>query len=96
VNNNRPDKEVRARTTAKEGAIMLVLTRKKDESVIVGNSIEVKILEVRGDHVSLGFSAPRQIPIYRKEVFEAIQSENRQAVGPGAGQIEKIQTLLRS
>jgi carbon storage regulator len=74
---------------------MLVLTRKKDESVIVGGNIEVKILEVRGDQVSLGFAAPREIPIYRKEVFEAIQEENRQAGGSGDGQVEKIETLLK-
>lgn len=73
---------------------MLVLTRKKDETVVVGGQIEVKVLDVRGDQVSLGFAAPRSIPIYRKEVYEAIQAENRQAVGSGAGQAEKIADLL--
>ena len=59
---------------------MLVLTRKSEESVIVGSTIEVKILGIRGDQVSLGFSAPSEISIYRKEVYEEIQRENRQAV----------------
>ncbi|NCC52781.1 MAG: carbon storage regulator [Spartobacteria bacterium] len=58
---------------------MLVLTRKSEESVIVGSTIEVKILGIRGDQVSLGFSAPSEISIYRKEVYEEIQRENRQA-----------------
>ena len=62
---------------------MLVLTRKSEESVIIGNNIEVKVLAVRGDQVSLGFSAPDVVSIYRKEVFDAIQKENLQAVRRG-------------
>jgi carbon storage regulator len=58
---------------------MLILTRKSNESVIIGKDIEIRILSVHGDQISLGFSAPRSIPIYRKEVFEAIQSQNREA-----------------
>ncbi len=59
---------------------MLVLTRKSEESVIIGNNIEVKVLSVRGDQVSIGFSAPDDVSIYRKEVYDAIQRENLQAV----------------
>jgi len=59
---------------------MLVLTRKSEESVIIGNNIEVKVLAVRGDQVSIGFSAPDDVSIYRKEVYDAIQRENLQAV----------------
>ena len=59
---------------------MLVLTRKSEESVMIGNNIEIKVLAVRGDQVSIGFSAPDEISIYRKEVYEAIQRENLQAV----------------
>lgn len=59
---------------------MLVLTRKSEESVIIGNNIEVKVLAVRGDQVSIGFSAPDDVSIYRKEVYDAIQKENLQAV----------------
>ncbi len=66
---------------------MLVLTRKSEESVVIGNEIEVKVLAVRGDQVSLGFSAPDAISIYRKEVYEAIQNENRQAVQRGVSDI---------
>jgi len=60
---------------------MLVLTRKSKESVILGDDIEVKVLGVRGDHVSLGFSAPAEMSINRKEVYEAILAANREAAG---------------
>ena len=73
---------------------MLVLTRKSDESVILGNSIEVKVLGIRGDQVSLGFTAPLEISIYRKEVYEAIQKENIQAVRRGEGELEKLTNSL--
>lgn len=62
---------------------MLVLTRKSKESVILGGTIEVTILNVKGDQVSLGFTAPREISIHRKEVYEAIQRENREAAQSG-------------
>lgn len=60
---------------------MLALTRKKDESLIINNNIEVTVLEVRGDQVKLGISAPKEVPIYRKEVFLQIQEENKAALG---------------
>lgn len=62
---------------------MLVLTRKSEQSVIIGRSIEVKILGVHGDQVSLGFSAPDEVSIYRKEVYEAVQRQNLQAIRHG-------------
>ena len=73
---------------------MLVLTRKLDESVILGSNIEVKVLGIRGDQVSLGFTAPHEISIYRKEVYEAIQKENIQAVKRGEGELEKLKSSL--
>jgi len=60
---------------------MLVLTRKSNESVILGDNIEVKVLAVRGDQVSLGFSAPEEMSINRMEVYEAILAANRAAAG---------------
>lgn len=59
---------------------MLALTRKKDESIIINGNIEVTIMEVKGDHVKLGISAPKKVPIYRKEVFDQIQKENEEAM----------------
>ncbi len=73
---------------------MLVLTRKSDESVIIGNDIEIKILDVRGDQISIGFSAPKNISIYRKEVFEAIQNQNIQAAGNGKQDMKSIKDTL--
>lgn len=73
---------------------MLILTRRSNESVIINNNIEIKVLEVLGNQVSLGFSAPREISIYRKEVYEAIQSENIQAVARGEPAIQKLRESL--
>ncbi|MFH0878196.1 MAG: carbon storage regulator CsrA [Lentisphaerota bacterium] len=73
---------------------MLVLTRKSDESVILGSTIEVKVLGIRGDQVSLGFTAPHEVSIYRKEVYEAIQKENIQAVKRGDNELENLKHSL--
>lgn len=59
---------------------MLALTRKKGESLVVNNNIEITILEIRGDQIKIGISAPKDVPIYRKEVFLQIQEENKKAV----------------
>lgn len=58
---------------------MLALTRKKGESLVINNDIEITVLEIRGDQVKIGISAPKEVPIYRKEVFIQIQEENRNA-----------------
>ena len=59
---------------------MLALTRKKGESLVINNNIEVTILEIRGDQIKLGISAPRDVSIYRKEVYLQIQEENQAAL----------------
>jgi carbon storage regulator len=59
---------------------MLVLTRKKGESIVIQNDIVVTVLSVEGDVVKIGISAPKDIDIYRKEIFEAIQQNNQNAV----------------
>jgi len=58
---------------------VLVLSRKRDEKVVIGNSIVVTVVEVRGDKVRLGFQAPREIPIHRHEVWQAIQRDGEDA-----------------
>jgi len=58
---------------------MLALSRKKGEALVINNNIEVTILEVKGDQIKLGISAPREVPVYRKEVYEQIQQSNKEA-----------------
>jgi len=58
---------------------MLVLSRQRDESIIIGDNIVVTIMDIRGDKVRLGIQAPTEVPVHRREVFEAIQRENMQA-----------------
>ncbi len=58
---------------------MLVLSRHRDESIIIGDDIVITVVDIRGDKVRLGINAPTQIPVHRQEVYEAIQRENRQA-----------------
>lgn len=59
---------------------MLVLSRKKTESIMIGDHIEVKILAVEGDQVKLGIVAPKSVKVHRSEVFEAIQEQNKAAL----------------
>ena len=59
---------------------MLALTRRKGESLVINNNVEVDILEIRGDQVKIGMSAPKEVPIYRKEVYLQIKEENKEAV----------------
>ncbi|MGG0937250.1 carbon storage regulator CsrA [Brevibacillus centrosporus] len=59
---------------------MLVLSRKKNESIMIGDLIEIKVVAVEGDQVRLGIEAPRDFDIYRKEIFLAIQEENKVAI----------------
>jgi carbon storage regulator len=56
---------------------MLVLSRQRDESIIIGDNIVVTIVDIRGDKVRLGITAPTEIPVHRQEVYEAIQREGK-------------------
>lgn len=56
---------------------MLVLSRKKDESIVIGDDVEITIVDVRGDKVRLGITAPKSIPVHRREVYDAIQREKK-------------------
>ncbi len=62
---------------------MLVLSRQRDESIIIGDNIVITVVDIRGDKVRLGINAPTEIPVHRQEVYEAIQRENQRAAGAG-------------
>ncbi len=59
---------------------MLALTRKKGESIVINNNIKISVLEIRGDQIKIGISAPKDVSIYRKEVYLQIQEETKEAM----------------
>ena len=59
---------------------MLALTRKKGGALVINNNIEITVLEIRGDQIKIGISAPKDVPVYRKEVYLQIQQENQAAL----------------
>lgn len=64
---------------------MLVLSRQRDETIMIGDEIEITVVDIRGDKIRLGISAPSRIAVHRKEVYEAIRKENEQAAQIAAG-----------
>lgn len=60
---------------------MLVLSRQRDESIMIGDNVQITIVDIRGDKVRLGIVAPAEIAVHRKEIYDAIQRENRKAAG---------------
>ena len=74
---------------------MLVLTRKLNESIMIGDEIEVKIVEIRGDAIKLGISAPKRITVHRKEIYLAIQKENIDASKSAVERIGEIGSFLK-
>ncbi len=69
---------------------MLVLTRKKEQSIIIGDNIEITIVDIQGDQVRIGINAPKNITIYRKEVYMEIQEENRRAAEIKTVDLDKL------
>jgi carbon storage regulator len=72
---------------------VLVLSRKKGESIVIGDDIELSIVDVRGDSVRIGIKAPRAVSIYRKEIYEEIIAANRQASEGVIGIRDKLDQL---
>lgn len=72
---------------------MLALSRKKNEAIMINNNIEITVLEVKGDHVKLGITAPKSVPVYRKEVYLQIQESNRESVNVAA--LDELKNLLK-
>lgn len=59
---------------------MLALSRKKNEAIVINNNIEITVLEIKGEQVKIGISAPKEVPVYRKEVYIQIQEENKASI----------------
>jgi carbon storage regulator len=60
---------------------MLILARKINESIMIGDQVEISVVDIKGDQVKLGINAPKQVKVYRREVYQMIQEENRMAAG---------------
>jgi len=73
---------------------MLVLSRLVDQVIIIGDSIEITVLAVKGDKVKIGVKAPLDIPVHRKEIYLAIKQENIEAAAIDAGELEKAAGIL--
>jgi carbon storage regulator len=69
---------------------MLVLTRKKKQSLMLGEDIEIQVLEVNGEQVRLGIKAPRSLKVYRREIYDEIHAENQAAAQAGPGAMDKL------
>lgn len=74
---------------------MLVLSRKKGQSIIIGDQIEITVVDIQGDIVRIGINAPREVAVYRQEVFEQIRSENQQAIQQSDGLDARLRLLSK-
>lgn len=72
---------------------MLALARKTNQSIMIGNDIEITLLEIKGDQVKIGINAPKSVPIYRKEIYVQIQDENKKA-SEGEVDVEALNKLF--
>lgn len=72
---------------------MLALSRKQNEAIILGNDIEITILEIKGEQVKIGITAPKSVPVYRKELYAQIKAANREAIEQ-ANALENLKDLL--
>ena len=76
---------------------MLILTRKSDESIVIGNNIQIKVLKIQGNQVHIGIEAPKDISVYREEIYEQIRKENAKAVQPASeARIKLLEDNLNS
>jgi carbon storage regulator len=73
---------------------MLVLSRRVDERIMIGDQIEISIVDIKGDQVKIGIQAPATVKVYRKEVYEAIQQENIEAARARPGPLPDLDRLL--
>ncbi len=73
---------------------MLALSRKKGEAILIGDNIEISIIDIKGEQIKLGITAPRDISVYRKEVYLQIQEENKASVLTSGKAMENLKKIL--
>jgi carbon storage regulator len=74
---------------------VLVVTRRRDEAIVIGDGVEVRVLRVGKDGVRLGVTAPPDVAVHRREVYDAVCAANRSAAGAGADALERVASKLR-
>lgn len=74
---------------------MLVLTRKKGQSVIINDNIEIVLVDVQGDHIKIGINAPKDVTVHRKEVYEEIQNENKKAALSNVENLKNLTSVIK-
>ncbi len=74
---------------------MLILSRKLNESIIIGDDIELSVVDIKGDQVKIGINAPKTVKVFRKEVYDAIQEENRAAARSSIDTIPSLDDMLK-
>lgn len=74
---------------------MLVLSRQRDESIVIGDLIEITVVDIRGDKVRLGITAPREVQVHRKEIYEAIKRENHDSTRVQVDDLSRAERNLR-
>ncbi len=75
---------------------MLVLSRKRDECIMIGDDVEITIVDIKGEQVKIGVTAPKTVSIHRKEVYEAIQQENKAAAQTGLQNLSGLVKVLQA
>jgi len=75
---------------------MLVLSRQRDETIMIGDDIEITVVDIRGDKIRLGINAPRAVQVHRKEVYEAIKQENAEASQVQLDDLSVVNRSLRN
>ena len=73
---------------------MLVLSRQRDESIMIGDGIRITVVDIRGDKVRIGISAPKDVKVFRTEIYEDIQRQNLEAAKPSVQDVERLKGLL--